>query len=77
MVVNIKSVEIKDYCSHVPKDIISKLLIKSKCDRPGKLELTLKPGKEFIQKGPYIIPPIRWLDTLEKNAEFYIVCKTE
>lgn len=62
------------YSNNIPKDILSSYLIGSKCNSGGKIRLTLKPGKEFTQEGPYILPPIRWLDSFEYYAEFVISC---
>nr|WOL75529.1 putative maintenance function [Saccharomycopsis selenospora] len=73
----ITSVDIKEYCSHIPEHLIVDILKQSKCDNSGVLELILKPGKKLTQKGPYLLPPIRWLGSFEYNAEFYIVCKVE
>lgn len=47
------------------------------CNFPGTLRLVLKPGRELKQTGPYMIPPIRWLDSFEYYAEFDITCKIE
>lgn len=65
------------YSNDIPKEILSSYLIGSKCNSKGKIKLTLKPGKEFIQEGPYILPPIRWLDSFEYYAEFVIVCDVD
>lgn len=62
------------YSNDVPKDILLSFLLGSKCNAKGKLKLTLKPGKHLEQEGPYIIPPIRWLESFEYYAEFVIVC---
>nr|WOF72310.1 putative maintenance protein [Saccharomycopsis fibuligera]WOF72336.1 putative maintenance protein [Saccharomycopsis fibuligera]WOF72350.1 putative maintenance protein [Saccharomycopsis fibuligera] len=71
----IKSVSIEEYYSDIPQEIIVKALKNKRCNEPGLIELILKPQKQFTQKGPYILPPIRWLDSFEENAEFHIKCE--
>ncbi|WP_375667033.1 hypothetical protein [Bartonella sp. CL26QHWL] len=56
------------------KDLLEQFLLGSTCDSKGELKLTLKAGKQLIQEGPFILPPIRWLDSFEQFAEFKIVC---
>lgn len=65
---------IEYYSQDISPDILENFLIGSTCNYKGKLELILKPGRELIQRGPYILPPIRWLEGFEYNAEFHIVC---
>lgn len=59
----------------VTKDLIEELLVGSECDSEGTLYLILQPNRELIQKGPYILPPIRWLESMDKSDEFIIICK--
>lgn len=62
------------YSEIVSQEDLNKYLINSNCNSPGQLVLTLEPGRNLIQKGPYILPPIRWLNSFEYNAEFKIIC---
>lgn len=49
----------------------------STCSNKGTIKLNLESGKRLKQEGPYILPPIRWLDSFEKNAEFTILCEVD
>lgn len=62
------------YSDNIPKNILNSFLLGSQCDTAGILKLILKPGKDFKQEGPHIIPPVRWLDSFEPSAEFVIEC---
>lgn len=71
----VTSIEFKEYYSaSIPRELLENFIVGSTCDSPGKLELILKPGYNLIQKGPYLLPPIRWLESFEYNAEFVIIC---
>ena len=65
---------IEYYSYDIPKELVKSLLMGAKCNTPGLLTLELKPGHKLIQTGPYILPPIRWIESFEKNAEFIIKC---
>jgi hypothetical protein len=71
----ISNVTVVEYYSNtIPKDLIVDLLYGAKCDSAGSLELTLKPNLELIQEGPYLLPPIRWLESFEPCDEFTLIC---
>lgn len=75
MVYKIVKIDFVEYYSElVPKEILHKYLIGSTCNYFGELKLVLKPGRELIVTGPYILPPVRWLTSFEYCAEFIIVC---
>lgn len=74
-IINVEFIEY--YSNKIKPEILKKYLLNSECDYKGSIELILKPGKNLTQKGPYILPPIRWLDGFEPNAEFYIKCEVE
>nr|WOF72288.1 putative maintenance protein [Saccharomycopsis crataegensis] len=71
---SIVNVTFNEYYSDVPQELIENMLKNAECNLPGKLKLILEPNRKLIQKGPYILPPIRWVDSFEKNAEFDITC---
>nr|CAC08228.1 hypothetical protein [Schwanniomyces etchellsii] len=69
------SVRFNEYYSNfISKELLESFLLDSTCDSPGILKLKLKPGYNLEQEGPYLLPPIRWLDSFEYNAEFDITC---
>jgi hypothetical protein len=65
------------YSNNVSKDVIYSYLMNSTCSNKGTIKLNLESGKRLKQEGPYILPPIRWLDSFEKNAEFTILCEVD
>lgn len=44
------------------------------CSTAGKLHLELEPGWKLKQSGPAIKPPIRWIQSFERNASFDFEC---
>jgi hypothetical protein len=49
-------------------------LLGLECDRAGILRLKLQKNKSMVQVGPIIHPPIRWIDSFERNASFDLMC---
>jgi hypothetical protein len=73
----ITNVEFIEYYSNiVPQDLLKTLLIGSRCSYQGKLILSLGAGKELKQEGPFLIPPIRWLESFSDSDEFIIECES-
>jgi hypothetical protein len=71
----IKSVEVVYfYSSSMTKEVLIKELVGSKCTWAGELRIRLKVNRELVQEGPFIVPPIRWLNSFSKVDEFYIIC---
>lgn len=54
--------------------MIEEQLIGTECNGVGKLSIDLREGRELIQNGPHLIPPIRWINSFELTAEFKIIC---
>ena len=74
----IKEVNIIEfYSGWVEENLLKDMLLGSECSSIGKICLILEAGKKFMQEGPFIIPPVRWLDSFEYNAEFVITCEAD
>lgn len=65
---------IEYYSDTVPKSLIKNILIGSNCSDKGIITLTLSSGLNLKQDGPYLIPPIRWLESFNDSDEFIIKC---
>lgn len=75
IITNVNFVEY--YSNNVPEDILLNYLLGSQCNYKGRLILTLNAFRELHQEGPFIIPPIRWLNSFEEFAEFKIICDVD
>lgn len=63
------------YSDEVPKAILAKEILNKTCNYAGKLTLILKQNRKLSQEGPFIIPPIRWVDSFGISDEFIIECQ--
>lgn len=63
--------------SFIEENDLLAYLVGAECSWPGILKLELKQNKILKQEGPYICPPIRWLDSFGSADEFRIVCHVE
>lgn len=65
------------YSDSISEELLESYLVGSTCNCTGTLKLKLGPGRNLVQEGPYLLPPIRWLESFEYYAEFYIICEVK
>lgn len=53
---------------------LERILLRSRCDGPGTLKLSLKRGNKLVQNGPKLTSSTEWLKDYEDFAEFTVIC---